>query len=156
MDWLNIRILIVLLIPALAYSQSTQRRCYVCRSRGERGDCRDPFVSPAYRLPGLPPVPHNTPITELPCSSGWCSKVLDGADKSTIESFDLATQRGCLARGPSDNKERCGNVFVEEQHRDVYMCMCRGDLCNSAPMLPSMSLLSTIVPSLVVALAWWW
>ena len=26
--------------------QALQRRCFTCRSRGERGDCRDPFQVP--------------------------------------------------------------------------------------------------------------
>eukprot|EP00088_Acartia_fossae_P004460 TRINITY_DN1190_c0_g1_i1.p1 TRINITY_DN1190_c0_g1~~TRINITY_DN1190_c0_g1_i1.p1 ORF type:complete len:154 (+),score=28.89 TRINITY_DN1190_c0_g1_i1:99-560(+) len=149
MDWWNVRAVILFLLPALVYSQTTQRRCYVCRSRGERGDCRDPFIPPEARIPGLPVPAHSNPITELPCSSGWCSKVLDGNDKNTIENFDLATDRGCLARGPSDGQERCGNVFVEEQHREVYMCMCKGDLCNSARTL---QVATTILTSILIAL----
>ena len=31
-----------------------QRRCYVCRSRGELGDCRDQFVPPEPLPPGTP------------------------------------------------------------------------------------------------------
>ena len=31
-----------------------QRRCYVCRSRGELGDCRDQFIPPEPLPPGTP------------------------------------------------------------------------------------------------------
>jgi len=153
MDW-SVRTLILLLLPAIVLSQSNQRRCYVCRSRGEKGDCRDPFITPESRVPGALTEAHSTPISELPCSSGWCSKVLDGNEKNALENFDLATDRGCLARGPSDGQERCGNVFLEEQHREVYMCMCRGDLCNSAPSFNTMSLVATIIPSILLSLLW--
>ena len=37
---------------------------------------------------------------------GWCSKLLDGLDKSTIDDFGVAHERSCMQRGPSDGKER--------------------------------------------------
>jgi len=154
MDWYRV-ISLLFILPVLIHSQSTQRRCYVCRSRGERGDCRDPFIAPEQRLPGIPAPQHGDPIHELPCSSGWCSKVLDGADKNTIEDYDLATERACLVRGPSDGQERCAYVFVESQHKEVFMCMCKGDLCNtSAPLHHSTTLLLPLLASVLVTLAW--
>ena len=38
-----------------------QRRCYVCRSRGELGDCRDQFIPPE-------PLPPGTPVQVQPIS----------------------------------------------------------------------------------------
>ena len=38
-----------------------QRRCYVCRSRGELGDCRDQFIPPEPLPPGTP-VQVNPPL----------------------------------------------------------------------------------------------
>ena len=35
-----------------------QRRCYVCRSRGELGDCRDQFIPPEPLPPGTPVQVH--------------------------------------------------------------------------------------------------
>ena len=45
--------------------------------------------------------------------------------------YGLATQRDCLARPPSDGKERC--AYVKYKNKEVYMCFCKGDLCNGAP-----------------------
>ena len=42
--------------------------------------------------------------------------------------YGLATQRDCLARPPSDGKERC--AYVKYNRKEVYMCFCKGDLCN--------------------------
>ena len=59
------------LLPALTVvGQGPLRRCYQCRSRGEQGDCRDPFIPPAATVPGLPAPAHKTGIFETPCSSG--------------------------------------------------------------------------------------
>ena len=50
--------------------------------------------------------------------------------------YGLATQRDCLARPPSDGKERC--AYVKYNRKEVYMCFCKGDLCNGAtPLTPS-------------------
>jgi hypothetical protein len=58
------------LVPALAAAQGPLRRCYTCRSRGEQGDCRDPFTAPTPGVPGLPLPAHTTAVFETPCSSG--------------------------------------------------------------------------------------
>ena len=42
------------------------------RSRGERGDCRDPFVAPEQPEER---VAVSRAVAEIPCSTGWCSKV---------------------------------------------------------------------------------
>ena len=50
-----------------------RRRCFTCRSRGDRGDCRDPFTPPDTEENRRQSV--NTAVDEVPCSTGWCSKV---------------------------------------------------------------------------------
>ena len=53
-----------------------QRRCYVCRSRGELGDCRDQFIPPEPLPPGTP-VQVLGPFSLLvQCSLGWVSAVV--------------------------------------------------------------------------------
>ena len=49
--------------------------------------------------------------------------------------YGLATQRDCLARPPSDGKERC--AYVKYNRKEVYMCFCKGDLCNGATPPPA-------------------
>ena len=52
-----------------------QRRCYVCRSRGELGDCRDQFIPPEPLPPGTPvQVPgHLFFVGEVFLGVGQCS-----------------------------------------------------------------------------------
>lgn len=119
------------LLPGLAVGQGPLRRCYQCRSRGEQGDCRDPFTPPEAVAPGLPAPAHKTAIFETPCSSGWCSKILEGVDKNSVDDYGIATERSCMQRAPSDGSERC--AYVKYNHQEVYMCFCHGDLCNTAP-----------------------
>ena len=51
-----------------------RRRCFTCRSRGDRGDCRDPFTFPESEEENRRQSV-NTAVGEAPCSTGWCSKV---------------------------------------------------------------------------------
>ena len=105
------------------------RRCYSCRSRGEKGDCRDTFIRPKTPVPGLPVEAHTRFVDELPCSTGWCSKIMEGVDKNFgDDDYGIATERQCLTRAPSDGKERC--AYVKYHHKQVFMCFCQGDLCN--------------------------
>ena len=104
------------------------KRCFSCRSRTELGDCRDPF----YVTGNSSTLEHKSHGVEIsPCASGWCSKILEDVDKvHTIdESYGGATQRDCMQRPPSDLNERC--AFVKLNHKQVFMCFCKGDLCNS-------------------------
>ena len=75
--------------------ESLQRRCFTCRSRGERGDCRDPFQLPEEQegaerresvnravsqvgrkyLHFIKKIFLSLKIFQIPCSTGWCSKV---------------------------------------------------------------------------------
>lgn len=66
----GLRSLILLIFPLLVYTQSSLRRCYTCRSRGQQGDCKDPFTPPEPRIPGLPLPSHTAAVHEIPCSSG--------------------------------------------------------------------------------------
>ncbi|XP_023337717.1 uncharacterized protein LOC111708543 [Eurytemora carolleeae] len=142
----GLRSLILLIFPLLVYTQSSLRRCYTCRSRGQQGDCKDPFTPPEPRIPGLPLPSHTAAVHEIPCSSGWCQKTLDGLDKNDGDDFGIATERACMQRGPSDGKERC--AYVKVRATEVYMCFCKGDLCNSSRnILPSLSIL---IPSIIL------
>ena len=53
----------------------------------------------------------DTAVEEVPCSTGWCSKVLEGLDKNFGDNdYGIATERQCMERAPSDNQERCDFV----------------------------------------------
>lgn len=61
---------IVLYIDIIMVTAGQVRRCYSCRSRGRRGDCKDPANFNATKLvPG---------VEAVPCASGWCSKIIEG------------------------------------------------------------------------------
>lgn len=115
-----------------------RRRCYTCRSRGEKGDCRDPFVPPEVPEEERRRQTVNTAVAEVPCSTGWCSKIMEGLDKNFGDNdYGIATERQCMERAPSDNQERC--AAVQLGHKQVYMCFCKGDLCNpgTRPQAPA-------------------
>ena len=120
------------------------RRCYTCRSRGDLGDCKDPFVAP-------PPFNASDPSASLerhvklnPCNSGWCFKQIDG---EIGNSANNAVERGCMVRKPSDNEERC--TYIKRGYKKVFMCFCRGDQCNSVSTL-SISIATLLVPVLLL------
>lgn len=48
------------------------RRCFVCRSRGELGSCKDGFNFNATLLG------NEKGVTADPCASGWCAKIIQG------------------------------------------------------------------------------
>eukprot|EP00088_Acartia_fossae_P018288 TRINITY_DN20557_c0_g1_i1.p1 TRINITY_DN20557_c0_g1~~TRINITY_DN20557_c0_g1_i1.p1 ORF type:complete len:157 (-),score=10.11 TRINITY_DN20557_c0_g1_i1:131-601(-) len=146
-------LVVACLSPLVVIGQSNLRRCYTCRSRGELGDCRDPFSPPEAGDPGVTALTQEqliSGIDTIPCSSGWCSKILDG-DKNALDNFGVAHERSCMQRGPSDNKERC--VYLTRNHKEVFMCMCKGDLCNSSPHLRSSPLSVLLIPLLSTILA---
>ena len=60
-----------------------RRRCFTCRSRGEKGDCRDPFIPPEIEEENRRQSV-NTAVAEIPCSTGWCSKV-SGVQHSSMQ-----------------------------------------------------------------------
>ena len=129
------KFILILLLACPLFTHSL-RRCYSCRSRGVKGDCRDPFKRPQTAEPGLPVESHSKYVDELPCSSGWCSKIMEGVDKNFgDDDYGIATERQCMSRVPSDGKERC--AYVKRNHKQVFMCFCKGDLCNGGHGLQS-------------------
>ena len=124
-------------------------RCYTCRSRGERGDCRDTFIRPTpapLDLDPNSPAPYQPAVDETPCYTGWCAKIIEDVTIESVisEDYSIATERQCMTRAPSDNKERC--AYVVYRGKQVFMCFCKGDLCNSAPTaLTTMSFIMTAI-----------
>lgn len=49
-------------------------RCYTCRSRGDLGDCKDPFANNQTLVGELP----GKPVHTTSCPSGWCRKQVEG------------------------------------------------------------------------------
>lgn len=127
----------VTLLPVLVQARRTAH-CFTCRSRGQLGDCRDPFPYNETTAEGV------RGVEVTPCASKWCGKLIEGRD----DDFDLATERMCLQRPPDDQEERCAETLY--QNRRVYMCFCRGDICNAAH---SSTTSGSFVVMLVVA-AW--
>ena len=57
-------------------------------------------------------------------------QIMEGLDKNFGDNdYGIATERQCMERAPSDNQERCAEV--QRGHKKVYMCFCKGDLCNT-------------------------
>lgn len=109
-------------------SEARFKRCFTCRSRGALGDCRDPFNLNATNFDGQTNTKPS--IEATPCASGWCAKIIEDDFGDSI----AATERSCMTRPPTDNEERCSEtIFENHRDRKVYLCMCYGDLCNSAP-----------------------
>ncbi|XP_055681230.1 protein quiver [Lutzomyia longipalpis] len=115
----------VIVLFNLHVAEGILRRCYQCRSRGDLGSCKDPFRFNATQIEDV------RGITAVPCASGWCGKVIEGASSFREDDYDIATQRMCVQRGPSDSEDRC--AYTVFNHKKVFMCFCQGDLCNSAP-----------------------
>lgn len=66
--------------------------------------------------------------------------------------YDIATQRMCVQRGPSDSEDRC--AYTVYNHKKVFMCFCQGDLCNTAPKSSTINLqIMLLLPLLPVLLA---
>lgn len=113
----------------------------MCRSRGELGSCKDPFVANVTLVENKQEIG----IETVPCASGWCGKIVesenaakegkaekpgsaDEAWRKIVAEYGVATQRICLQRGPSDSEDRC--AYTKWNYRKVLMCFCKGDLCN--------------------------
>ncbi|GAB0098852.1 uncharacterized protein DMENIID0001_146560 [Sergentomyia squamirostris] len=113
----------VIVLFNLHVAEGILRRCYQCRSRGDLGSCKDPFRFNATQ------IEDERGITAVPCASGWCGKVIEGANSFRDDDYDIATQRMCVQRGPSDSEDRC--AYTVYNYKKVFMCFCQGDLCNS-------------------------
>ncbi|CAG0884042.1 unnamed protein product [Cyprideis torosa] len=65
------------------YSYGAIRRCFKCRSRGDLGDCGDPFMF----AEGTNVTDVNVKeagIQAIPCASGWCGKQVEGTIIKTV------------------------------------------------------------------------
>ena len=125
---------LLVLLAQSAQGQANLRRCFTCRSRGEKGDCRDTFIRPSPPPTDLgegEEAPYISVVDETPCATGWCAKIIEGVgiDSVISEDYGIATERQCMTRAPSDNKERC--AYVVYRGKQVFMCFCKGDLCNT-------------------------
>jgi len=118
----NLMKILLIFSTILALGQGQQRRCFACHSRGKLGDCQDafPFKNASQLVSG---------VEAVPCASGWCRKMIEGDPYG--DDHDLATNRQCLQRVPSDATERCGEMTF--RNKKVFACFCQGDLCNAAP-----------------------
>ncbi|XP_030379675.1 protein quiver [Scaptodrosophila lebanonensis] len=120
------------------------RRCYHCRSRGDLGSCRDPFLFNATDVEREPGV------AAVPCASGWCGKVIEGGGTYAVDDYDLAIQRMCVQRGPDDNMDRCADTVFN--YKKVHMCFCQGDLCNGSDSIMGAKQLPLLLFSTLVAM----
>lgn len=121
------RFLVVSIFTFIIFTNCAEgiiRRCYQCRSRGEKGNCKDPFKYNSTQAENQ----HGLQV--IPCASGWCGKVIEGQETYREDDYDSAVQRMCVQRGPDDNEDRCAHTVYN--YKKVYMCFCQGDLCNGS------------------------
>lgn len=125
------------------------QRCFICRSRGPLGDCRDPF---SVNSTTFDPRTNTKPSIEaVPCNSGWCAKIIENDFGDSI----AATERLCMTRPPTDNEERCSEtIFENHKDRKVFLCMCYGDLCNAAPSISNPLTTMTLTMTLLGISMW--
>jgi len=116
---------IFLTLQCIVSVVASPRQCFTCRSRGELGDCRDPFPFNATTGIGQPG------LKLVPCPSGWCGKTIEGV-RGPPDDFGTATERTCLSQAPPDGEERCAELRIN--NKASLLCVCRGSLCNSAPV----------------------
>jgi len=121
-------------------------RCYVCRSIGDLGDCKDPFSFNDTSIKDLP----GNPVSVTPCPSGWCRKQSEGI-RGPADEYGSATDRSCLSQAPNDGEERCAEVKI--RNKVSRLCLCRGDLCNTAYSLQS-NIISIIMVTAVTTTAY--
>lgn len=125
---IDLTIIFILFINHNHLIEARFKRCFTCRSRGALGDCRDPFNLNSTTFDGQTNTKPS--IEATPCASGWCAKIIEDDFGDSI----AATERSCMTRPPTDNEERCSEtIFENHRDRKVFLCMCYGDLCNSAP-----------------------
>lgn len=67
------------------------KRCFVCRSRGELGDCKDPFLFNATTAES------NRAVDAQPCAAGWCAKIIEGkGDGNIIPLLEIVSENKIL------------------------------------------------------------
>ncbi|RZF37872.1 hypothetical protein LSTR_LSTR007725 [Laodelphax striatellus] len=139
-----------LLVLFIGSSEGAIKRCFVCRSRGDLGTCKDPF-----KYGNFTSLEDVKGVTAVPCPSGWCNKILEGgANQFKDEEYGAATSRACLQRGPPDNEERCAMTTLGSNPAPVNMCLCQGDLCNGSPSMSLRSMVLVLLPVLSIFYAW--
>ncbi|XP_014241299.1 uncharacterized protein LOC106662018 [Cimex lectularius] len=142
---LNVCFLLITLQSLVNIVEGGFNRCFKCRSRGDLGSCKDNFVY--NNASALDEV---RGIEAVPCTSGWCGKILDkGSNSFKDEEYGAATERLCLQRGPEDSEERC--ALTTWRNEKVFMCFCQGDLCNSSTKsaMTTILLLVSLLPVLI-------
>lgn len=140
--------LLFALLLAQNFAEARFKRCFTCRSRGALGDCRDPFTLNSTTFDGQTNTKPS--IEAVPCASGWCAKIIEDDYGDSI----AATERSCMTRPPTDNEERCSEtIFENHRDRKVFLCMCYGDLCNSATSvnIPIQMTVSTVLVSFLLS-----
>lgn len=61
------------------YFSGAFKRCFVCRSRGELGTCKDKFS-----VNGTVEITVKG-VKAVPCASGWCGKILETENQALKE-----------------------------------------------------------------------
>lgn len=61
------------------------QRCFMCRSRGELGSCKDPFVVNVTLVENKQEIGVET----VPCASGWCGKIVESEDAAKEGNYIL-------------------------------------------------------------------
>ncbi|XP_053698136.1 uncharacterized protein LOC128745158 [Sabethes cyaneus] len=145
-DWTLVLFCFVLLSNYIAQTDALLKRCYQCRSRGELGSCKDAFTFNATQVE----TEHG--VTAVPCASGWCGKVIEGQGSFREDDYDMATQRMCVQRGPSDSEDRC--AYTVYNYKKVYMCFCQGDLCNGATTIGGRNVGLSILTLITALISW--
>ncbi|KAF8790263.1 hypothetical protein HNY73_005319 [Argiope bruennichi] len=115
---------LIFLAGLLSLTESSRiKRCFNCRSRGDLGDCKDPFPHNATSVEEL------RAVEALPCASGWCAKIVEGKG----DDYAIATERMCLQRPPG-MKTRCfkPKFIPKGKGGCVNFGFCKGDLLNTA------------------------
>nr|XP_015927103.2 uncharacterized protein LOC107454421 [Parasteatoda tepidariorum] len=72
--YVQIALFLCLAYFSIASGQGNKiKRCFTCRSRGDLGDCKDPFIHNASSVDNI------RGIEVPPCASGWCAKIVEGS-----------------------------------------------------------------------------
>lgn len=109
------------------------------------------MINLSINIPGRDPFWWNTtsynpsdPVEVVPCASGWCGKAIEGKDGDHLQ----ATERICLQRPPSDFEERCSETIYDKKRSPIFMCFCKGDLCNDGYSIINVTSYNLIVLAL--------
>jgi hypothetical protein len=78
----------ILLTHTPKFASGILKRCFVCRSRGELGSCKDPFTV------NVTHIELEKGVEAIPCASGWCGKMLE-----TENPLKEGESRKCVSSG---------------------------------------------------------